>query len=138
MTEMTNLDKLSQEVVTKHRSLWGDVWRQFRKHKGALTGVFVFSFITIAVFIGPYIHNIDPSEINFKKRNLGPTLSHPLGTDNIGHDTLAQILAGGQVSLAVGFLAMLISLLLFRRQTYLELRKLCHTPMSKIWPTNKV
>ena len=112
MTEIATFEELSQEAVTKHRSLWEDVWRQFRKHKGALTGVFVFSFITLAVFIGPYIHNIDPSEINFKKRNLGPTLSHPLGTDNIGHDTLAQMLAGGQVSLAVGFLAMLIALLL--------------------------
>ena len=112
MTEIATLEELSQEDVTKHRSLWEDVWRQFRKHKGALPGMFVFSFITLAVFIGPYIHNIDPSEINFKKRNLGPTLSHPLGTDNIGHDTLAQMLAGGQVSLAVGFLAMLISLLL--------------------------
>jgi len=112
MTEIRTIEEFSPEAVTMHRSLWGDVWRQFSKHKGALTGVFVFSFITLAVFIGPYIHNIDPSAINFKKRNLGPTLSHPLGTDNIGHDTLAQILAGGQVSLAVGFLAMLIALLL--------------------------
>ena len=40
------------------------------------------------------------------------SLDHPLGTDNIGHDTLAQMLAGGQVSLAVGFLAMLIALVL--------------------------
>ena len=69
MTENTaTLD--SFEIQTEHRSLWVDVWRQFRKHKGALTGVFVFSFITLAVFIGPYIHNIDPSEINFKKRKL--------------------------------------------------------------------
>ena len=58
MTEIANLEELSQEDVTKHRSLWEDVWRQFRKHKGALTGVFVFSFITLAVFIGPYIHSI--------------------------------------------------------------------------------
>ena len=112
MTEIRNIEEFSPQAVTKHRSLWGDVWRQFRKHKGALTGMFVFAFITLAVFIGPYIHNIDPSAIDFKKRNLSPTLSHPLGTDNIGHDTLAQMLAGGQVSLAVGFLAMLIALLL--------------------------
>ena len=112
MTEIRTTEEFSPQSVTKHRSLWGDVWRQFRKHKGALTGMFVFAFITLAVFIGPYIHNIDPSAIDFKKRNLSPTLSHPLGTDNIGHDTLAQMLAGGQVSLAVGFLAMLIALLL--------------------------
>jgi len=29
------------ETLTQHRSLWGDVWRQFRKHKGAMTGVIV-------------------------------------------------------------------------------------------------
>jgi len=112
MTENTAAEGNYLEGVTIHRSLWGDVWRQFCKHKGALTGVFVFVFITLAVFIGPLVHGIDPSTINFMERNFGPTLSHPLGTDNIGHDTLAQMLAGGQVSLAVGFFAMLIAMLL--------------------------
>ena len=100
------------ESETMHRSLWGDVWRQFRKHKGAMLGVLVFVFILMAVSIGPKLHGIDPNTINFRERNLAPNWEHPLGTDNIGHDTLAQMLAGGQVSLAVGFLAMLIALLL--------------------------
>lgn len=111
MTENTTALE-SFEITTVHRSLWGDVWRQFRKHKGALTGMFVFLFITLGVAIGPKLHGVDPNAINFKERNLSPNWSHPLGTDNIGHDTLAQMLAGGQVSLAVGFMAMLISLLL--------------------------
>ena len=111
MTENTaTLD--SFEIQTEHRSLWVDVWRQFRKHKGALVGMFVFMLITFCVFIGPFIYDVDPNAINFRERNLGPSWSHPLGTDNIGHDTLAQMLAGGRVSLAVGFLAMLISLLI--------------------------
>ncbi|SVC95627.1 uncharacterized protein METZ01_LOCUS348481, partial [marine metagenome] len=75
-------------------------------------GVFVFVFITLSVLIGPTLYGVDSNAINFKERNLNPTWSHPMGTDNIGHDTLAQMLAGGQVSLAVGFMAMLISLLL--------------------------
>ena len=99
-------------IETEHRSLWTDVWRQFRKHKGALVGVFVFAFITIAVSVGPLIHGVDPHAIDFKARNLGPHWAHPLGTDNIGHDTLAQMLAGGQVSLAVGLSAALIALFL--------------------------
>ena len=101
-----------QTTETKHRSLWMDVWSQFRKHKGAMAGVFVFAFITISVFVGPLIHGVDPSSIDFKARNLAPNWEHPMGTDNLGHDTLAQMLAGGQVSLAVGFLAMLIALVL--------------------------
>ena len=44
---MTDVAKLgvAEELSTVHRSLWGDVWRQFSKHKGALVGVVVFVFI---------------------------------------------------------------------------------------------
>ena len=111
MTEVVKLG-VAEDLSTVHRSLWGDVWRQFSKHKGALVGVVVFVFITVFVFLGPFFYDVDPNAIDFKARNLTPSLEHPLGTDNIGHDTLAQMLAGGQVSLAVGFLAMLIALLL--------------------------
>ena len=38
----------------EHRSLWADVWRQFRRHKGAMAGLGLFSFITLAVIIGPF------------------------------------------------------------------------------------
>ena len=111
---MTDAVKLgvAEDLSTVHRSLWGDVWRQFSKHKGALVGVVVFALITVFVFLGPFFYDVDPNAIDFKARNLTPSLEHPLGTDNIGHDTLAQMLAGGQVSLAVGFLAMLIALVL--------------------------
>ena len=111
MTEVVKLG-VAEDLRTVHRSLWGDVWRQFYKHKGALVGVIVFVLITLIVFLGPFVYDVDPNSIDFKSRNLTPSLDHPLGTDNIGHDTLAQMLAGGQVSLAVGFLAMLIALFL--------------------------
>ena len=111
MTEVVKLG-VAEDLSTVHRSLWGDVWRQFSKHKGALVGVIVFVLISVIVFLGPFVYDVDPNSIDFKSRNLTPSLDHPLGTDNIGHDTLAQMLAGGQVSLAVGFLAMLIALFL--------------------------
>ena len=111
MTEVIKLG-VAEDLSTVHRSLWGDVWRQFSKHKGALVGVIVFVLISVIVFLGPFVYDVDPNSIDFKSRNLTPSFDHPLGTDNIGHDTLAQMLAGGQVSLAVGFLAMLIALLL--------------------------
>ena len=102
MTEVVKLG-VAEDLRTVHRSLWGDVWRQFYKHKGALVGVIVFVLITLIVFLGPFVYDVDPNSIDFKSRNLTPSLDHPLGTDNIGHDTLAQMLAGGQVSLARWF-----------------------------------
>jgi peptide/nickel transport system permease protein len=87
------------------------LWRQFRAHPGGVAGLIVFVFIVAAVFIGPYIHTIDPNKIDIRAKNQGPSLLHPFGTDNLGKDMLAQVLAGGQISLAVGMAAMALALL---------------------------
>jgi peptide/nickel transport system permease protein len=42
----------------------------------------------------------------------GPSLAHPLGTDDLGQDLLARILYGGRVSMAVGLVSMLIAIFL--------------------------
>ncbi len=99
-------------IDTPQRSLWGDVWRQFRKHKGAMAGVVIFGLIVFAVIFGPALYGVDPQHIDPRARNLLPSLSHPMGTDNIGRDIFAQILQGGRVSLAVGITAMLLALFL--------------------------
>jgi peptide/nickel transport system permease protein len=92
------------------RTLWGDVWRQFRKHKGAMAGAIIFAVIGLLVILGPFFHTVDPTAPNFRARNLGPSWDYPLGTDNIGRDTFAQLLHGGRVSLAVGVSAMALSI----------------------------
>ena len=96
----------------KHHSLWSDVWAQFRIHKGALIGTFFFIFILFVVLLGPYLHTVDPQLLDIRSKNQGPSFAHPMGTDNLGRDTLAQVMAGGRVSLAVGVTAMLLSLVL--------------------------
>jgi peptide/nickel transport system permease protein len=95
-----------------HASLWGDVWRQFRRHRGAMVGAAVFLFIVLAATVGPWLHGIAPDFIDPRARNQGMSLAHPFGTDNLGRDMLAQVLAGGRVSLAVGVTAMALSLVL--------------------------
>jgi len=97
-------------IDAPQRSLWSDVWFQFRHHRGALLGVVIFALIVFLIVFGPSIWNADPSYIDVKARNAWPSLKHPMGTDNIGRDLFAQVLQGGRVSLAVGVTAMLISL----------------------------
>jgi peptide/nickel transport system permease protein len=93
-----------------HRSLWADVWRQFRAHRPAMIGVAVLSIILLTVIFGPYLHTVDPTKLDFRARNAPISLAHPFGTDNLGRDMLAQVMAGGRTSLAVGVSAMLISI----------------------------
>ena len=99
-------------VGAQHRSLARDVWRQFWRHKGALGGAAVFALIAIAVLFGSVIHGVDPQYLDYRAKNQGMSLAHPLGTDNLGRDMFARVLAGGRLSLTVGVAAMALSLTL--------------------------
>ncbi len=100
------------EFSAPHRSHWRDVWVQFKSHRGALVGGCFFAFMLFGVSIGPMIWTIDPQYIDIRARNSGLSLAHPLGTDQLGRDTLARVMAGGRTSVAVGLTAMLLSLVL--------------------------
>lgn len=89
-----------------------DVWRRFRKHRGAMIGTAILGVILLAVIIGPWLWQLDPTAISMRLRNRGPSLAHPLGTDHLGRDMLARLIAGGRVSLTVGMTAMGLSLVL--------------------------
>jgi len=105
-------DQIAPDDLPPARSQWGDVWRQFKTHKGALIGMVFFIFILLFVLLGPFFWPIDPTYIDIRARNSGPSLLHPMGTDQLGRDTFARMMAGGQVSLAVGITAMLLALFL--------------------------
>jgi peptide/nickel transport system permease protein len=70
-------------------------------------GIIVFNLF-VAIF-GPYIWRIDPNAQPYE-RLLPPSWTNPLGTDELGRDTLARIIHGAQVSLQVGIIAVGIAL----------------------------
>ena len=99
-------------LPTAARSQWWDVWDQFRTHRGALAGATVFFAIVALVVLGPVLFDLDGQTTNVRERNQGMTLAHPFGTDQLGRDIFARMVEGGRVSLAVGFTAMALSLVL--------------------------
>ena len=64
-----------------------------------------------AVLFGPLIYRVQINEIDFTARLATPSWDHPLGTDDLGQDLLARMLYGGRISLAVGFAAMMVSVM---------------------------
>jgi oligopeptide transport system permease protein len=109
-------------------SLWRDAWRRLLKNKLAVFGLIVVIVVTIASIIGPTvikrIFGFTPDYIPSHDIRLtqsfppftGPngefSWAHPMGTDNAGRDQLARVLQGGQISLFVGILSTLVSLLI--------------------------
>ena len=110
--------------VTPPTSQWADVWRQFRRHKGAMFGGMFLLFITLFVLVGPYLYTVDAQKLDIRNKDMRPiwTLiwdgdakagwNKPLGSDQLGRDNLANLIAGGQASLAVGWAAMILSLVI--------------------------
>lgn len=94
------------------RNQWLDVWLQFKSHKGALVGGIVFALIVLTVFVGPWIWTIDPTHVEIRARNKPPSLFYPFGTDQLGRDMLARMMAGGRVSISVGLTAMALAITL--------------------------
>ena len=91
-------------------SLWGDAWRQFRKHKLAMAATIILTIIVLGVIVGPFFWDLDPDYINIIDAYSGMTAEHPFGTDNLGRDTLARSIYGGRISLAIGAVSMLIAI----------------------------
>ncbi|MEL7255160.1 MAG: ABC transporter permease [Pseudomonadota bacterium] len=99
---------MTERVQTQ--SLWRDAWHDFTRHRGALIGAVVFIAIVLAVYLGPFLWRIDPGFLDPRIRNQGPSWAHPMGTDQLGRDTLARVLAGGRISITVGLTAMALGL----------------------------
>jgi peptide/nickel transport system permease protein len=120
---------VQDELATPARSQWREIWVQFKSHRGALFGGCLFLFIVLGVVVGPFIYWNDakfvPTGRDFiTLRDMRPIYhalwdpsakmdwAYPLGTDNLGRDTLARLMFGGRVSLAVGMAAMILALIL--------------------------
>jgi len=100
-------------VPPKPASPRREIWQQFRSHKGALFGLIVLGILILAVLIGPYLWVPEKLSVAqaIKLKNQGPSFRFPMGTDQLGRDVFARMLLAGRVSLAVGFVAMVIAII---------------------------
>jgi peptide/nickel transport system permease protein len=104
--------EVAQNTNKKQRTLWGDAWRRFKKHRLAMFGSVMIIFLILTVLIGPSVWTVDRDALDFAYTMSNPIPEHPLGTDELGRDLLARALYGGRISLAVGVTAMIIAILL--------------------------
>lgn len=94
-------------------SLWTDAWRRLAQNRMAVIATVIFGLIILLCLIGPLLFGQHSGETNnLENAFQKPSGSHWFGTDDLGRDVFVRTLEGGRISLAVGFLATAVSLVI--------------------------
>jgi len=94
------------------RSLWSDARRRLARNRAAVASAGLLAFVVLACFAAPWWQGLaDPTAQDLRLGAALPTFAHPFGTDELGRDLLARVLYGGRISLLVGLVGTLVSLL---------------------------
>jgi oligopeptide transport system permease protein len=97
----------SAPVPLERQSPGARSFRRLQQNRIAMAGAVVLAVITLACFLGPSLLGLDPLTTAPRLRQLPPSADHWFGTDSLGRDYFARVLAGGQTSLLVGLVATL-------------------------------
>ncbi|MEO5802305.1 MAG: ABC transporter permease subunit [Verrucomicrobiota bacterium] len=104
-----------KESVSKGVSLWKAAWLRLLKNKMAVFGMVVLLFLFFACFVGYEIARARGFGHEAQNLSFGaapPSAKHWLGTDPLGRDMVGRVLFGGRISLMVGIVATLTSLII--------------------------
>jgi oligopeptide transport system permease protein len=118
---------MADEEAVVGTSLWADAWKRLRRNRLAIFGMVVVSVVVVASIVGPpiihqvtgYTYDYIPTDAALIK-SFPPFTApdgsfswvHPMGTDIAGRDILARVLLGGRISLMVGIISTLVSLII--------------------------
>jgi len=96
------------------RSLWYDAWVVLRRNRAAITALIILVTLTVIVVIAPLFIPYSIDETDWDSISVAPSLGggHLFGTDGLGRDLFVRTLQGGRISLLVGIVATLVSLLI--------------------------
>jgi len=98
--------------MSKSNSLWQKSWLRFKKNRlGMCCAIFILLVCIMSLFPGVLAPYSFDEQLDGKVL-VSPGKDHLLGTDNLGRDLLSRLIYGGRISMAVGVLTALISLVL--------------------------
>lgn len=94
----------------RNRSKAGEIWHRMKKNKGAMAGLVILIILAlIALTVDFWLPEDLINGQNLREKLQGPSLKHFFGTDELGRDLFWRVIYGTRYSLAIGFVAVIIS-----------------------------
>ena len=103
--------KKTVEISVERQSVWKDIWKELKKNKVAMVSVVLLAILIIAVLLA-HLSPYDPYKLDASQKLQGISSSHWFGTDEYGRDYFTRTLYGGRVSLLVGFMSMIMTVVI--------------------------
>ena len=103
--------KKTVEISVERQSVWKDIWKELKKNKVAMVSVVLLAILIIAVLLAP-LSPYDPYKLDASQKLQGISSSHWFGTHEYGRDYFTRTLYGGRVSLLVGFMSMIMTVVI--------------------------
>ncbi len=110
--KVPSADKNSEAIVRPSLTYWQDVWRRLKENKLAMMGLTFVVLITIIAIIGPLLSKYNYYSQDLEIANQPPSAAHWFGTDKFGRDIFVRILYGARISLAVGYAASILNIVI--------------------------
>lgn len=107
--------KAAGEATRPRRTLWGDVWARLRRNRPAVVGLVIIILMYFTAIFAPLIAPYEYDKIDLENVRAGPSLDHPLGTDELGRDVFSRIVWAARsaafVSIAVTVFGLTLGIL---------------------------
>ncbi|MBF0235063.1 MAG: ABC transporter permease [Desulfamplus sp.] len=91
----------TSKTENSKKSRFRDTLAVLFSSKAATTGLILVMFWVFVALLAPYITSYSPTEQDWKAPNQGPSLSHPLGTDELGRDLWSRLAYGARIVLII-------------------------------------
>ena len=105
-------EQIAESEIQSDVGVFKSILNMLRVNKAALLGLIVIVLIALTALAAPLITRYDPNEIDLASMNEPPSAEHWFGTDDLGQDVFTRVVYGGRISLMIGFVPSVISLVL--------------------------
>jgi oligopeptide transport system permease protein len=101
-----------ERLEGRPQSLWADAWKRMRRNRPAVASALFLLWMSGTAALAPWLPGMpDPTLQHLALGATAPSAVHWFGTDELGRDLFARVVFGGRISLLIGFVGTLVSLL---------------------------
>ena len=104
--------KGANEGTTKRQTPWEEIVYRFLRNRMAVFGMCIIIVLVICAIFAPVIAPYGYDEQDVSRALQGPSSAHWFGTDNFGRDIFSRVIYGSRISLQVGLIAVVVSLVI--------------------------